>query len=70
MPSARKPPEEPRQASPAEVVRTALATLDRRNAPPSVIAGRLNRVMAFLSRRLATRRQVIRAIGRLTAEGA
>ena len=49
---------------------TALAALDRRNPPPSVIAGRMNRVMAFLARRLATRRQIIRAIGRLTAEGA
>ncbi|MDT0613728.1 SDR family NAD(P)-dependent oxidoreductase [Streptomyces lancefieldiae] len=59
-----------RLASPVDVVRTALATLDRRNPPPSVIAGRMNRVMAFLARRLATRRQVIRAVGRLTAEGA
>ncbi|MDO0928882.1 SDR family oxidoreductase [Streptomyces sp. TG1A-8] len=59
-----------RLASPVDVVRTALTALDRRNPPPSVIAGRMNRVMAFLARRLATRRQVIRAIGRLTAEGA
>ncbi|MGW6789347.1 SDR family NAD(P)-dependent oxidoreductase [Streptomyces chartreusis] len=59
-----------RLASPADVVRTALAALDRRNPPPSVIAGRLNRTMAFLARRLASRRQVIRGIGRLTAEGA
>ncbi|GAA1913934.1 SDR family NAD(P)-dependent oxidoreductase [Streptantibioticus ferralitis] len=59
-----------RLASPGDVVRTALAALDRRNPPPSVIAGRMNRVMTFLARRLATRRQVIRAIGRLTAEGA
>ncbi|MFJ9814735.1 SDR family NAD(P)-dependent oxidoreductase [Streptomyces sp. NPDC101151] len=57
-------------AAPADVVRTALAALDRRNPPPSVIVGRANRVMAFLGRRLATRRQVVRAIGRLTAEGA
>ncbi|MEU6064772.1 MULTISPECIES: SDR family NAD(P)-dependent oxidoreductase [Streptomyces] len=57
-------------ASPVDVVRTALAALDRRNPPPSVITGSLNRVMAFLARRLATRRQVIRAVGRLTAEGA
>jgi short-subunit dehydrogenase len=54
-------------ASPADVVRTALAALDRRNPPPSVIAGRMNRVLAFLTRRLATRRQVVRAVGRLTA---
>ncbi|MFI1767402.1 SDR family NAD(P)-dependent oxidoreductase [Streptomyces sp. NPDC020800] len=57
-------------ATPGDVVRTALAALDRRNPPPSVIAGRMNRLMAFLARRLATRRQVIRAIGRLTAEAA
>jgi short-subunit dehydrogenase len=59
-----------RLASPVDVVRTALTALDRRNPPPSVIAGRMNRVLAFLVRRLATRRQIIRAIGRLTAEGA
>src|SRR5262249_7760662 len=39
-------------ASPVDVVHTALAALDRRNPPPSVIAGRMNRVMAFLARRL------------------
>ncbi|GAA2228267.1 hypothetical protein GCM10010430_04850 [Kitasatospora cystarginea] len=55
-----------RLAAPADVVRTALAALDRRNPPPSVIAGRMNRVMAFLAR-LAPRRQVIRAVGRMTA---
>ncbi|MEV0181881.1 SDR family NAD(P)-dependent oxidoreductase [Streptomyces sp. NPDC050625] len=59
-----------RLASPVDVVRTALTALDRRNPPPSVIAGRMNRVMTFLARRPATRRQVIRAVGRLTAEGA
>ncbi|ANP51231.1 short-subunit dehydrogenase [Streptomyces griseochromogenes] len=59
-----------RLASPVDVVRTALAALDRRNPPPSVIAGRMNRVMTTLARRLATRRQVIRTVGRLTAERA
>ncbi|KUN00083.1 oxidoreductase [Streptomyces yokosukanensis] len=59
-----------RLASPVEVVGTALDALDRRNPPPSVIVGRMNRVMASLARRLATRRQVIRAIGRLTAKEA
>ncbi|MFK0050247.1 hypothetical protein ACIQU4_40335 [Streptomyces sp. NPDC090741] len=44
------------------MVRTALAALGRRNPPPSVIAGRMNRVTAVLARRLATRRQVVRAI--------
>jgi short-subunit dehydrogenase len=56
-------------ASPVDVVRTALTALDRRNPPPSAIAGRMNQLAAVLSRRLATRRQVIRAISRLTAEG-
>ncbi|MEV6346281.1 SDR family oxidoreductase [Actinoplanes sp. NPDC051851] len=41
-----------------EVVDICLRTLDRRNPPPSVITGRLNRVMAvagrFVSRRLLT----------------
>ncbi|MFJ9821302.1 hypothetical protein ACIRU3_39805 [Streptomyces sp. NPDC101151] len=55
---------------PVDVVRTAPAALVRRNPPPSVIAGRMNRLMAFLARRLATRRQVVRAIGRLLAEKA
>ncbi|MGW2249981.1 hypothetical protein ACWCXH_07255 [Kitasatospora sp. NPDC001660] len=55
-----------RLAAPDDVVRAALAALDRRNPPPSVIAGRMNRVMAFLVR-LAPRRQVIRAVGRMTA---
>ncbi|MET8630242.1 SDR family oxidoreductase [Kitasatospora sp. NPDC004669] len=55
-----------RLATPVDVVRTALTALDRRNPPPSVIAGRMNRVMAFLAR-LAPRRQVIRAVGRMTA---
>lgn len=59
-----------RLASPVDVVRTALTALDRRDPPPSVIAGRMNRVMALLARRLATRRQVVRAVGRLTAKEA
>ncbi len=49
---------------------TAVAALDRRNPPPSVISGRMNRGKASLARRLATRRQIIWAIGRLTADGA
>jgi hypothetical protein len=49
---------------------TALAALNRMNPPPSVVAGRMNRVMAFLARRPATRRQIIRTTGRPTAEGA
>ncbi|GGT39677.1 hypothetical protein GCM10010243_15780 [Streptomyces matensis] len=42
--------------------------LDRMNPPPSVIAGRMNRVAAALGRRLASRRQTIRFVSRLTAE--
>ncbi|WP_106401223.1 SDR family NAD(P)-dependent oxidoreductase [Actinocorallia populi] len=57
-----------RLAEPADVVRTALAALDRRNPPPSAVAGRLNRVTAALAHRLTTRRQIIRAVGRLTSE--
>ncbi|MDT3727762.1 SDR family NAD(P)-dependent oxidoreductase [Streptomyces sp. DSM 41972] len=55
-------------ASPADVVRTALATLDRRNPCPSVIAGRMNRLAAALGRRLASRRLTIRFVSRLTAD--
>lgn len=58
-----------RLAAPADVVRTALAALDRRNPPPSVVAGRLNRVMALLTR-LVPRRQVILAVDRMTAADA
>ncbi|MFE3876316.1 SDR family NAD(P)-dependent oxidoreductase [Kitasatospora sp. NPDC059146] len=58
-----------RLAAPVDVVRTALAALDRGNPPPSVIAGRMNRVLAVLAR-LAPRRQVVRAVGRMTAAGA
>ncbi|MEU0119734.1 SDR family oxidoreductase [Streptomyces bobili] len=58
-----------RLASPVDVVRTALAALDRKNPPPSVIAGRMNQAAATLTRRLATRRQIIRVVSRLTAEG-
>ncbi|MFV2196406.1 SDR family NAD(P)-dependent oxidoreductase [Nocardiopsis sp. LOL_012] len=46
------------RTTPETVVRTALKTLDRRNPPPSVIVGRLNRIASstttLLSRRHAT----------------
>jgi hypothetical protein len=46
-----------KRASPADVVRTALDTLDRRSAPPSVITnGRpLTLATKFLPRRLTVR---------------
>ncbi|MEE1938079.1 SDR family oxidoreductase [Streptomyces sp. TRM 70361] len=50
---------------PADVVRTALRTLDRRNPPPSVIAGRMNRTMIFASRFLG-RRLALRVVDRMT----
>ncbi|WP_053693475.1 SDR family NAD(P)-dependent oxidoreductase [Streptomyces sp. WM6372] len=49
-----------------EVVRTALRALDRRNPPPSVISGAMNRVMAF-SGRLASRRTVVRMVDRMSS---
>ncbi|PJE94211.1 oxidoreductase [Streptomyces carminius] len=54
---------------PGEVVRTALRTLDRRNPPPSVIAGGRNRVAAFAGR-FVSRRLVIRVIDRMTTDPA
>ncbi|OPG09319.1 SDR family oxidoreductase [Microbispora sp. GKU 823] len=51
-----------RRMAAADVVKTALAALDRRNPPPSVIAGRVNRTAAALGR-LLTRRQATMMIG-------
>ncbi|MET8871497.1 hypothetical protein [Nocardia sp. NPDC004604] len=48
-------------------VATALAALDRRNPPPSVISGFRNRLMAAAARHLATRRQHLAVIDRMTA---
>jgi short-subunit dehydrogenase len=48
-----------RRMSPADVVTTALTALDRRNPPPSVIAGRLNRAGAVAGRLLSRRRATI-----------
>ncbi|MEV6581838.1 SDR family oxidoreductase [Streptomyces sp. NPDC051582] len=49
-----------------EVVRTALKALDRRNPPPSVVSGALNKIMT-LSGRFASRRTVVRIVDRMTA---
>lgn len=48
-----------RAQPPEEVVAAALRALDRRTPPPSVISGRLNRVMVSLSRPLSRRRAVL-----------
>lgn len=55
-----------RMHTPELVVRTALRTLDRRNPPPSIAVGRLNRLMAGMTR-LASRRLAVTAMGALTA---
>ncbi|MER5434633.1 SDR family oxidoreductase [Streptomyces sp. NPDC002588] len=55
-----------RRQSPGEVVATALRALDRRTPPPSVVSGRLNRVMATLGRAV-TRRRAVLLMGSMTA---
>ena len=42
--------------TPAEVVRFALATLDRRNPPPSVVSGMRNRLLTMATRFVSRRR--------------
>ncbi len=54
-----------RRQTPQEVVATALRALDRRTPPPSVISGRLNRVMASLGRAV-TRRRAVLLMGSMT----
>jgi short-subunit dehydrogenase len=49
-----------------QVVRTALKALDRKNPPPSVVSGALNRAMT-LSGRFATRRTVVRMVDRMSS---
>ncbi|MFI1395528.1 SDR family NAD(P)-dependent oxidoreductase [Streptomyces sp. NPDC020681] len=56
-----------RLQTPKEVVDTALRTLDRRNPPPSVVVGRLNR-MATVAGRLLSRRLVVRAMASATKQ--
>jgi hypothetical protein len=55
-----------RLQTPREVVETALRTLDRRNPPPSVAVGRLNR-LAVAAGRLASRRRSVMLMGAMTA---
>jgi short-subunit dehydrogenase len=45
--------------TPRQVVQTALRALDRRTPPPSVVSGRLNRLMANAARLLSRRRTVL-----------
>ncbi|GAB2530119.1 SDR family NAD(P)-dependent oxidoreductase [Nocardia heshunensis] len=59
-----------RPESAESVVATALAALDRRNPPPSVVSGRRNRIAVAISRRLATRRQLVTVMDRMTANSA
>ncbi len=51
--------------TPAQVVRTALRTLDRRNPPPSVVSGVVNKTIS-LSSRFLTRRHTTQVFGRIT----
>lgn len=55
-----------RMHPPELVVETALRTLDRRNPPPSVAVGRLNRLMTTFSR-LVSRRLAVTAMDAMTA---
>jgi short-subunit dehydrogenase len=48
-----------RRMAAADVVTDALAALDRRNPPPSVIAGRANRIAATLARLVSRRRATV-----------
>ncbi|MER7499584.1 SDR family oxidoreductase [Nonomuraea pusilla] len=58
-----------RLQTPQQVVETALRTLDRRNPPPSIAVGTINRMLLALSR-LASRRQSVMRMGALTARTA
>ncbi|MER6124929.1 SDR family oxidoreductase [Streptomyces sp. NPDC001795] len=55
-----------RLQTPQQVVETALRALDRRNPPPSIAVGRMNRLMLALGR-LASRKQSVMLMGKLTA---
>ena len=56
-----------KRATPADVVRTALDTLDRRSAPPSVITN--GRPLALASK-LLPRRLIVRFMGRMARRSA
>ena len=52
--------------TPAQVVSTALRTLDRRNPPPSVVSGVSNKAATLISR-FFTRRHTVQIFGRITS---
>ena len=52
--------------TPEEVVGLALSTLDRRNPPPSVVSGRVNR-LNIVAMRLVSRRLLVNLVGRVMA---
>ncbi len=56
-----------RMRTAADVVTTALAALDRKTTPASVIVGRGNRVTAFATRHLMSRSFVAKVIARMVA---
>ncbi|MFI7413946.1 SDR family NAD(P)-dependent oxidoreductase [Streptomyces sp. NPDC049627] len=58
-----------RLQTPQEVVATALNTLDRRNPPPSIAVGRMNRAMLALTG-LASRRRSVMFMGAMTDRAA
>lgn len=58
-----------RMQTSGEVVETALRALDRRVTPVGVISGRMNRVLAFAGRHLASRAMGARMIGRMVQRG-
>ncbi len=51
--------------TPEQVITTALATLDRRTPPPSVVSGRRNRALT-LAGRVLTRRRTVLTVGAMT----
>jgi short-subunit dehydrogenase len=51
--------------TPQQVVKTAMTTLDRRNPPPSIISGRLNRAVSALIN-VMPRRTAVNVMGRVT----
>ena len=54
-----------RMQTATEVVATAMRALDRRVTPVGVISGRVNRLVAFASRHLASRALNARVVGRM-----
>ena len=55
-----------RLQTPQQVVETALRVLERRNPPPSIAVGRMNRLVLSMTR-LASRRRTVMMMGALSA---